>query len=72
MKKIALSMALILSATIAFGQALSKDEIKAQKRQAKALMVVAKDAEKLITENPAAALDNVKACIECPLVNNDP
>lgn len=72
MKKIALSMALILSATIAFGQALSKDEIKAQKRQAKALMVVAKDAEKLITENPAAALDNVKACIESPLVNNDP
>ena len=72
MKKIALSMALILSATIAFGQALSKAEIKAQKRQAKALMVVAKDAEKLITENPAAALDNVKACIESPLVNNDP
>lgn len=65
-------MALILSATIAFGQELTKAQIKAQKREAKALMVVAKDAEKLIVENPSAALNNIQACVNSPLVNNDP
>ncbi|MBQ8270235.1 MAG: hypothetical protein IJZ22_03370 [Bacteroidaceae bacterium] len=72
MKKTVLSMALILSATIAFGQELTKAQIKAQKREAKALMVVAKDAEKLIVENPSAALNNIQACVNSPLVNNDP
>lgn len=72
MKKLALSLTLILSATIAFGQTLSKEELKAQKREAKALMVAAKDAEKLIVDNPATALDNIQACVNSPLVNNDP
>lgn len=72
MKKIVLSLAMILSLTFAFGQTLSKEELKAQKRQIKALMTVAKDAEKMILDNPQAALSNVQACIESPLVNNDP
>ncbi len=72
MKKIVLSMAMILSATIAFGQELTKEEIKAQKRETKALMIVAKDAEKIIVENPETALANIQACINSPLVNNDP
>lgn len=72
MKKLVLSLTLLLSAAIAFGQTLSKEEIKAQKRQAKSLMVVAKDAEKLILDNPGTALNNIKACLESPLVNKDP
>ena len=72
MKKLVLSLTLALSVSAAFAQQLTKEEIKAQKRQAKSLMVVAKDAEKLIVNDPATALNNVKMCIESPLVNNDP
>ena len=72
MKKLALSLAVVLSATMAFGQTLSKEELKAQKREIKSLMLIAKDAEKIIIENPATALNNIQPCIESPLVNNDP
>ena len=51
MKKLALSLAVVLSATMAFGQTLSKEELKAQKREIKSLMLIAKDAEKIIIEN---------------------
>ena len=46
MKKLALSLAVVLSATMAFGQTLSKEELKAQKREIKSLMLIAKDAER--------------------------
>ena len=71
MKKILLSLALILSVTTIFGQELSKEQIKEQKRQIKSLMVIAKDAEKALLEDPATALNSIQTCIESPLVNND-
>lgn len=71
MKKLILSLTLALSTMVAFGQALTKEELKAQKKQIKALMVVAKDADKAILDSPESALNKVKACIESPLVNND-
>ncbi len=72
MKKIVLSLALVLSVTMTFAQTLSKAEIKEQKRQIKALMVIAKDAEKTLLQNPETALNNIQTCIESPLVNKDP
>lgn len=71
MKKIVFSLALLLSAAVAFGQTLSKEELKAQKKQIKALMTEVKSAEKLILDNPDAAFSKVNACIENPLVNGD-
>lgn len=71
MKKVLLTLALALSVAVSFGQTLSKEELKAQKREKKALMLVAKDAEKLILDNPSTALNNIKTCLESPLVNND-
>lgn len=71
MKKLVFSLTLLLSATLSFGQTLSKEELKAQKKQIKVLMTEAKDAEKLILDNPDAALQKVSVCTESPLVNNN-
>lgn len=71
MKKLVFTMTMLLSTAIAFGQALSKEELIAQKKQIKALMTEAKTAEKLILDNPDAALSKVNACTESPLVNGD-
>ena len=71
MKKLILSLTLALATMVAFGQALTKEELKAQKKQIKQLMQTAKDADKATLDTPEAALNNVKACIENPLVNND-
>lgn len=71
MKRVILSLTLALAVAIAFGQTLSKEELKAQKRQIKSLMTVTKDSEKLILDDPATALNNMKTCIESPLVNGD-
>ena len=71
MKKLILSLTLALATMVAFGQALTKEELKAQKKQIKLLMQTAKDADKATLDTPEAALNNVKACIENPLVNND-
>lgn len=71
MKKLVFSLTLLLSTAIAFGQTLSKEELKAQKKQIKALMTEVKDAERLIIDNPDAALGKVAACTQSPLVNND-
>ena len=45
MKKLVLSIAFVLGATFAFGQELTKEELKQQKREIKALENIAKDAE---------------------------
>ena len=45
MKKLIFSLTLLLSTAIAFGQTLSKEELKAQKKQIKALMAEVKTAE---------------------------
>lgn len=71
MKKLILSLTLLLSTAIAFGQTLSKEELKAQKKQKKALMTEAKTAEKLILDNPDAALAKIIPCTQSPLINGD-
>lgn len=71
MKKLVLSIAFLLAATFAFGQELSKEEIKQQKRQIKALMNVANDAEMNLTTDPTGAANAMRAVISNPLVNTD-
>lgn len=71
MKKLIFSLTLLLSTAIAFGQTLSKEELKAQKKQIKALMTEVKTAEKLILDNPDAALAKVTPCTQNPLVSGD-
>ncbi len=65
-------MTLLLSVMIAFGQTLSKEELKAQKKQIKALMNIVKDAETSIIEDPNIALAKMRTPVESKLVNNDP
>lgn len=72
MKKLVLSLALVLAATFSFGQELSKEELKQQKRQIKALMKIAEDAEVNLLTNPTAASDAMNAVTSNPLVNQDP
>ena len=72
MKKLVLSFAFVLAAAFAFGQELSKEELKQQKRQIKALMGVAEDAEVNLLTNPTAAAEAMKTVTESPLVNQDP
>lgn len=75
MKKLLLSVTLILAAAISFGQGLSKEELKNQKRQKKALMGLIADAEKAILNDPAAAINALKPALEGDqkeLVANEP
>lgn len=72
MKKLFLTMTLLLSVIIAFGQTLSKEELKAQKKQIKALMNLVKEAEASIIEDPNVALAKLRVPSESPLVNKDP
>ena len=64
MKKLLLSVTLMLAVAVSFGQALSKEELKNQKRQKKALMGLIADAEKSILNDPAAAINALKPAIE--------
>lgn len=75
MKKLLLSVTLMLAAAISFGQGLSKEELKNQKRQKKALMGLIADAEKSIVSDPAAAINALKPALEGDhkaLVANEP
>ena len=75
MKKLLLSVTLMLAVAVSFGQALSKEELKNQKRQKKALMGLIADAEKSILNDPAAAINALKPAIEGDhkaLVANEP
>ena len=72
MKKIILSLALVLSASLVAGQQLTKEQIKAQKKEQKALMLKAKEADKAITAgDPAGALNIIQPVINSPLTNKD-
>lgn len=71
MKKLVLSIALVLAATFSFGQELSRDEIRQQKRQIRALMDVAEDAEANIPTDPIGAANAMKAVTSNELVNTD-
>lgn len=75
MKKLLLSVTLMLAVAVTFGQGLSKEELKNQKRQKKALMGLIADAEKSILNDPAGAINALKPAIEGDhkaLVANEP
>ena len=65
---VVLSIAFVLGATFAFGQELTKEELKQQKREIKALENVAKDAELTLQTDPVAAVNAMKPVISNPLV----
>lgn len=71
MKKLLMSIVLVLAATFAFGQELSKEELKQRKRQIKALMNVASDAEMNLATDPTGAANAMRAVVASPLVNTD-
>ncbi|MBR5456622.1 MAG: hypothetical protein IKU76_06740 [Bacteroidaceae bacterium] len=71
MKKTLLSLAMVLAATFAFGQELTKEQLKQQKKEIKALMGVVSDAETNISKDPEAAAAAVKTALKSPLVNKD-
>lgn len=64
MKKLLLSITMMLAVAVAFGQGLTKEELKAQKKQKKALMGVISDAETALLDNPQAALDALAPALE--------
>lgn len=72
MKKLVLSLALVLVSSIAIGQELTKEQIKEQKKQKKALMNMVMDAEAKISVDPVGVANAVKAATKNPLVNTDP
>ena len=71
MKKLVLSLAMVLGATFAFGQELSKEELKEQKRQIKALMGIVNDAEMNMQADPVGAANSLKPVLKNSLVNKD-
>lgn len=72
MKKIILSFAFILAASIVSGQQLTKEQIKAQKKEQKALMLKAKEADKAVTAGDhTGALNTIQPALQSPLTNNN-
>ena len=71
MKKVFLSFVMMLSVAIAFGQTLSKEEIKAQKKQKKILMNLVRDAENKILDDAAGALSTLKPALESELMQEE-
>ncbi len=71
MKKLVLSLAMVLGATFAFGQELTKEELKQQKRQIKALMGIVNDAEVNLQTDPVGAANSLRPVLVNTLVNQD-
>ena len=72
MKKLILSFAFVLTASLVSGQALTKEQIKAQKKEQKALMLKVKEAEKAIVNGDnAGALNMVQSALNSPLTNTN-
>ena len=72
MKKLVMSIVFVLGATFAFGQELTKGELKQQKKEIKTLVNIAKDAELNLQTDPAAAVNAMKPVISNPLVKTNP
>lgn len=72
MKKLVLSLAFVLVSSFAIGQVLTKEQIKEQKKQKKALMNMVIDAEAKISVDPIGVANAIKPAIANPLVNTDP
>lgn len=62
---------MVLGATFAFGQELTKEELKQQKRQIKALMNVVNDAETNLQSDPVGAANALRPVVKNSLVNKD-
>ena len=62
---------MVLGASFAFGQELSKEELKQQKRQIKALMSIVNDAETNMQNDPIAAVNSLRPVLVNSLVNKD-
>ena len=71
MKKLVLSLAFVLMGSFAIGQELTKEQIKEQKKQRKALMSMVQDTEAKIQQNPVAAANALKTATSNELVNTD-
>lgn len=71
MKKLVLSLAFVLMGSFAIGQELTKEQIKEQKKQRKALMTMVQDTEAKIQQNPVAAANALKTATSNELVNTD-
>ena len=74
-KKLLLSLTLLLTVSFAFGQELTKEQIKEKKRQTKALMNLISDAEAQILDNPSGALTMLTPALQgehAHLVANEP
>ena len=63
MKKLVMSIAFVLAATFAFGQELTKEQLKQQKKEIKALENIAKDVEMNFQLDPVAAVNAMKPVI---------
>lgn len=72
MKKLVMSIVFVLGATFAFGQELTKEELKQQKKEIKTLVNIAKDAELNLQADPVAAVNAMKQVISNPLVQTNP
>lgn len=75
LKKLLLSLTLVMAVTAVFAQELSKEELKQMKRQKKALMQMISDAEKAIPTDPAGALNTLRPAFDGDykhLVLNEP
>ena len=72
MKKLVISIAFVLGATFAFGQELTKEELKEQQKEIRKLVNIAKNAEYSMTEDPVSAANEMKSVISNPLVKTNP
>ena len=72
MKKLVLSFAMVLAASMVSGQQLTKEQIKAQKKEQKALMTKAKEADKaIVAGDHAGALNTIQDALKSPLTNTN-
>ena len=71
MKKLVLSLVVVLGATFAFGQELSKEELKQQKKEIKRLMAVVNNAEVNLQADPIGSANSLKPILKNSLVNKD-
>lgn len=71
MKKLVLSLALVLAGSFAMGQELTKEQIKEQKKQKKALMTLVQDTEAKIATDPVGAANALRVATSNELVNQD-
>lgn len=71
MKKLVLSLAFVLMGSFAVGQELTKEQIKAQKKEKKVLLKAVQDAETNIATDPVGAARVLSSVTTNPLMNEN-